>query len=187
MNKLWRILLVCTLMSLATTSWATDQLAKVKWSTHMMWAMTTASTEAAPYGLSTTMQAIIYKESTACKFKDGIDPYSHSNGCGQLTIRTANMIWKSCEGIAGIGDCATKSLSIKVLKSNDYLNIHISAEALQYCYWFFEGNLHRAIVCYNKGEVKTKSMTDKEIAADSYLHDVLDYIRQIQALPKDTN
>lgn len=182
MNKL--LCALGLLVSMAAQA-GTDDLTKITWKPHMVWAMTQAAVEGATYNLAVTEQAIIYKESTACKHKVGIDP--HSYGCGQLSYNTANDIWTSCDGIADVGDCAGAPLKLSVLKANDKLNIHLSAEALQYCWWAFKGNLHRAIVCYNKGDGTTQDMKDADIEKDPYLHDVLDYIRQIEALPRSTD
>lgn len=187
MNKL---LCVLGLLISSTAQAGTDDLTKITWKPHMVWAMAQAAAEGATYNLAVTEQAIIYKESTACKYKVGIDPYSF--GCGQLSYNTANDIWTSCDvgplnGVGPYGDCAQEGLKLSVLKNNDKLNIHISAEALAYCYWAFKGDLHRAIVCYNKGDGTTRDMSTADIEKDPYLHDVLDYIRQIEALPGSTD
>lgn len=175
MSKLWRILLVCSMLSLATTCWAQDQIADINWNAHphMLWAVNFAYDQGARYGLAQTTRATIYAESTACRNKVGTD--KHSYGCGQLKYQTANTIFR-------LYDFATKPIPVASLKTNDRLNIIIAAQYLDYCFQQMHHNLYRAIVCYNKGEVKAAVMNNKEIAVDPYLKNVLSYMQQFKAV-----
>lgn len=177
MNKLRHILLVCLMMSPVTSVSAHDTLTKVKWTPHMLWAMNFAYEQGSRYGLAQTTEAIVYAESTACTNKVGTD--KHSYGCGQLKYYTANVIYR-------MYDFAVKPVSIANLKSNDRLNIILTAQYLDYCYQQMHHNLTKAVICYNRGEqyasTATDTLTAGHVKLSSYLWIVNDYMRQIKAL-----
>ena len=76
-----------------------------------------AAIQAAPYGLSQTAAAIELQESSGCKYKRGIDPYSF--GCMQLVLSTAQLF--------------DINVSPGILMADDWRNIRIGVQYLVAC------------------------------------------------------
>ena len=134
-------------------------------SAHQNWALEYASVVGtsyyaepfpADYHFERTLEAVLITESSLCRHKHGIDHRAY--GCGQLHRAAAHVVDDS-------------GVSPHTLRHNDALNIRLAARYLSYCLQQMS-SWARGVVCYNKGPNHTRTMTDAQVATDSYLQSV---------------
>ncbi|HEU5398044.1 MAG TPA: lytic transglycosylase domain-containing protein [Gammaproteobacteria bacterium] len=108
------------------------------------------------YDFERTLTAVLTQESSLCHHKRGLDKASY--GCGQIQKRTALLV-------------NGKPVAARRLQHDDAFNIRLAARYLAYCMQQMD-SWERSVICYNKGPYRASTMTDKEVARDSYLHSV---------------
>ncbi|MDE2234296.1 MAG: transglycosylase SLT domain-containing protein [Gammaproteobacteria bacterium] len=147
---------------------------------HQSWALEYASVVGtsyyaepfpADYHFERTLEAVLITESSLCRHKHGIDHRAY--GCGQLHRAAAHVV-----------DDA--KLSVRTLKRNDALNIRLAARYLSYCLRQMT-SWARGVVCYNKGPNHTRTMTDAQVATDSYLQNVRLRMQEAEQLTASSN
>lgn len=169
-KKFWTALSVGGLLLAAASAQAGDGLTR-----QQNWAVLYASVvgnsyyaEPLPrnYAYERTLTAVLTQESSLCHHKRGMDKQSY--GCGQLQKRTAKLV-------------NGEPVSAHKLQHNDALNIRLAARYLAYCMQQM-GTWERSVICYNKGPYRAKSMTDKQVAKDAYLHSIRHRMDEAQDL-----
>lgn len=131
--------------------------------------------EGSKYGYGYQTAAIILAESSACRDRRQSD--SDSFGCGQLQPETASKM-------------AGHPITPAQLKADNLLSIKLAAKFVAYCHTEFPKDEPRAIICYNRGEFKTRSLSDREIkklTKHGYIARVLNYMRLLRAIREDKN
>ncbi|HET7174931.1 MAG TPA: transglycosylase SLT domain-containing protein [Gammaproteobacteria bacterium] len=108
------------------------------------------------YDFERTLTAVLTQESSLCHHKKGMDKASY--GCGQIQKRTALLV-------------NGKPVAAHRLQHDDAFNIRMAARYLAYCMQQM-GSWERSVICYNKGPYRAGTMTDKQVAKDSYLSSV---------------
>ena len=108
------------------------------------------------YDFERTLTAVLTQESSLCHHKRGLDKASY--GCGQIQKRTALLV-------------NGKPVAAHRLQHDDAFNIRMAARYLAYCMQQM-GSWERSVICYNKGPYRAGTMTDKQVAKDSYLRSV---------------
>ena len=105
------------------------------------------------YDFPRTLTAVLTQESSLCQHKRGMDKYSY--GCGQVRKPAAKLVYG-------------EPVEAHKLQHNDSLNIRIAARYLAYCMQQMT-SWERSVICYNKGPYRARTMSDKDVAKDSYL------------------
>ncbi|HLW74038.1 MAG TPA: transglycosylase SLT domain-containing protein [Gammaproteobacteria bacterium] len=118
------------------------------------------------YDFPRTLTAVLTQESSLCQHKRGMD--KHSYGCGQVRKPAAKLVYG-------------KPVEAHKLQHDDSLNIRIAARYLVYCMQQMP-SWERSVICYNKGPYRARTMSDKDVAKDSYLASVRRRMHEAQNL-----
>lgn len=118
------------------------------------------------YDFPRTLTAVLAQESSLCQHKRGMDKYSY--GCGQVRKPAAKLVYG-------------KPVEAHRLQHNDSLNIRIAARYLAYCMQQMS-SWERSVICYNKGPHRARTMSDRDVAEDSYLLSVRRRMREAKSL-----
>lgn len=123
--KMSLILLCLVLLSPSALAFSPFQLKKAQEAYNL----------AAPYGLGLTFTALVYKESSFCKHKIGIDPYG--NGCTQIHRSTAQKYFSFY-------------ITRKRLHDDDAFNMEAGLDELRNCQDLFK-DFASSLICYKSG------------------------------------
>lgn len=118
------------------------------------------------YDFPRTLTAVLAQESSLCQHKRGMDKYSY--GCGQVRKPAAKLVYG-------------EPVEAHKLQHNDSLNIRIAARYLAYCMQQMT-SWERSVICYNKGPYRARTMSDQDVAGDSYLLSVRRRMREAKSL-----
>lgn len=113
------------------------------------------------HNLGYLFPAVIAVESSFCTVKTGtLDPYGY--GCGQIHHKTAAKM-------------RGKPVSIKALRTNDALNLELSARYLSYCLRWMP-SIQRGLECYKEGPFIALTMKQSDLNDDDYPWHVLQWL-----------
>ncbi|MGA9855321.1 MAG: lytic transglycosylase domain-containing protein [Gammaproteobacteria bacterium] len=129
---------------------------------HQRWALAYSRQAGREYG--TTMQAIVYQESSLCAHKRGLDKSSY--GCAQVRRAT-------------VASVLHRNVTISTLRTDDPLNIELGAAYLRYCIRV-TGSWTRGVYAYNHGPVAAIHASWRTLAHDRYVLAIQKRMRQIE-------
>jgi|SRR6185312_9551167 len=118
------------------------------------------------YDFPRTLTAVLTQESSLCHHKKGMD--KHSYGCGQVRQQTALLM-------------NGEKVTAHSLQHNDSLNIRIAARYLAYCMQEMP-DWDRSVICYNRGPLHARAMSDKDVARDAYLKNIRRNMHEAESL-----
>jgi len=132
---------------------------------HQRWALAYSRQAGREYG--TTMQAIVYQESSFCALKNWRykkDKYSY--GCAQVQRATVARVLHL-------------DVTIRTLRTDDHLNIELGAAYLRYCIRV-TGSWMRGVYCYNHGPYASIHASWHTLAHDSYVLAIQKRMQQVE-------
>lgn len=109
-----------------------------------------------PYNLCLTSQAILYEESTLCKYRLG--DHGKSLGCMQISLGATRRLFPGYPRQSWVG-----------LEHDNYLNIAVGVDYLHYCMLVMGNWWKGGVVCYNVGPNRALTMDRWQIDHFPYL------------------